>query len=92
MEFEEFTEQEIGTLIDAVDAWVDKDFGGEVMGSLLEMMISDGAPPEAKEKMKQRQEEDRIKAKQAKSMRKEQAIMLKAKLLKARDRVVAGKI
>ena len=92
MEFDKFTEQEIEILIEAVDAWVDKDFGHSIMTDMLTMVMSDGATPEMKEKMKQTKEEEHNKAKQEKSLRKEQAIMLKAKLLKARDTIVAGKI
>ena len=92
MDFGEFTEQEIGILIEAVDAWVDKDFGAHIITDLLTMALSDGAPPEAKEKMKRTKEEECAKAKQEKTLRKEQAIMLKAKLLKARDSIVASKI
>ena len=92
MDFGEFTEQEIGILIEAVDAWVDKDFGHTIMTDMLTMMISDGTSPEIKEKIKRDKEEEKQKAKQSKILREEQAIMLKAKLLKARDMIVAGTI
>ncbi len=88
----ELTEQEVETLIEAIDAWVDKDFGGTIMIDMLIMAISDGAPPEIREKMKRKKEEGQIKMKQAKNLRKEQAIMLKAKLLKIRDGIIASKI
>lgn len=92
MEFEKFTEQEIQILIEAVDAWVDKDFGHTIMTDMITMVISDGASAEMKEKMKRDKVEDRIKEKQAKTLRKEQAIILKAKLLKARDSIAASQI
>lgn len=92
MKFEEFTEQEVEILIDAVDAWVDKDFGHSIMTDMLTMAFSDGASPKVKEKMNRTKEEEHKKAKQEKTLRKEQAIMLKAKLLKTRDTIVAGNL
>jgi len=92
MELKEFTEQEVEILIEAVDAWVDKEFSGEIMGSLLTMALGNNAPPEVKEKLKQQQEEEYAKSKRAKVLRKEQAIFIKAKLLKTRDSIVASKI
>lgn len=89
---DEITEQEVNVLIEAVDAWVDKDFGHSIMTDMITMMLSDGASPEAKEKIKRTKEDERNKAKQEKTLRKEQAIMLKAKLLKIRDKIVASKL
>lgn len=92
MELGEFTEQEIEILIEAVDEWVNKDFGGNLMSDLLSMALLDGASPERKEKMKREKEEEHQKSKHAKQLRKEQAIILKAKLLKTRDSIVASKV
>jgi hypothetical protein len=92
MELGEFTEQEIEILIEAIDEWVNKDFGGNIISELLSMAFSDGASPETKEKMKRQKEEEHQKSMQEKQLRKEQAIILKAKLLKTKDSIVARRI
>ena len=93
MELEkDFTKQEINILIEAVDSWVDKNFGHSILKDMLTMVVSDGASPEAKEKIKRTKEEDCNKEKQERVLRKEQGIMLKAKLLKTRDGIMANSL
>jgi hypothetical protein len=78
----ELTKQECDTLIEAVDCWVRKDFSEGLFGAVLGSMIPKGSEAEAQ--WKEEQKADEVKRETAKKLRKEQAIMLKAKLLKIR--------
>lgn len=94
MEIEkELTTVEFDMLIDAIDAWVDKDFGGQIMIDMLSMaLIPKDAPEEVKAKMESDRVNDKRKYEEKKRLRKEQGIMLKAKLLKIRDSICASSI
>ena len=76
----ELSIEDLNVLIDAVDAWVEKDSSGELIGGLITAMLTD-KNPEAQEKMKREREADQAKKKQEKQLAKETAVLLKGKLI-----------
>ncbi len=85
----ELTKDEYNILIEATDCWVSKDFGEGLVGSLMTGMMSKDASPEIVQKMKEKDKEERLERESKKQVRKERAIILKAKLLKLRDKIEA---
>ena len=85
----ELTEQELTLLIEATEAWENKDSGQEIMFSLLDSMVTDKMPPEKKAEVERERLERRRKAEADKKIRKERSIMLRAKLLQMRDALAA---
>ena len=89
----EFSNEDVDMLIDAVDAWVDKDAAGNILIEMMEaVFVPKDAPMEMKEEIRTKREGEKLKAKSEKKLRKERAIMMKAKLLKLRDSIVASSI
>lgn len=78
---ESFKEEEIDVLIEALDSWESKDFGGEVLGMMLEAMIGDKMSEESKIKMVEDKKKQDAEKEQKKKMRKETSVLLKAKLI-----------
>lgn len=87
-----FTGQELNSLIEAVDAWVDKDLGADIMGAVFEGMAVDRGNPEAALRAKQQADAARAKRDQERKIRKERAILLQAKLIQMRDSQAADKL
>jgi len=85
------SEQEWGIVMEALDAWIDKDAAGEMMCDVLMMAVSERGP-EAQDKMRQEQESRRIESKKKKQLRKEQIIMLKAKVLSLQQSAVCDRL
>lgn len=73
--------QEIDILISSVDHWVNKDQMDGLFGGLLTAMFSDKMSEADKAKQKAKELEEEKKRADAKQLRQETAIMLKAKLL-----------
>lgn len=76
---ESFTQQELDILVEALDAWVNKEQSGEMVGDLLEAI----AIPKEKqdEKYLQNKASRKHDGEVKKSMRKQQAILLQAKII-----------
>lgn len=89
---EKLTKQDLDILIESIDEWVNKDFGSAIMSGLLTTILTKDAPPEVKAEMKMKDDEERQNQKAARKLREEQAIILKAKLLKIRDGIKAENI
>ena len=78
------TNKEIDTLIDALTAWETKDMAGNLIGSLFSAMLTKDDPI-AKEKARVREEEEAAKYEREKAERKEQSLLLKAKLVQIKQ-------
>jgi hypothetical protein len=72
--------KEIDTLVDALEAWEKKDFGSKIMGSLLKGMLTKDDPV-AKAKYEEEERVENEKEEREQRIRKETALMLKAKLV-----------
>jgi len=81
-----FSEDEIAVLIEALEAWVNKDAISGVMGSLLGTLVSGD---EQKEKFAAQQAINDAKRDRDKQNRKERAILMQAKLISMKDRAFA---
>lgn len=85
------TREDIDVLIEATEAWESKDAAGELMGDLLQGMLSRGDEKTLAE-MKQRKMEETRKREQEKKLRKERSIILRAKLISLRDSMDADSL
>ena len=79
----ELSRQDVSVLLEALDAWEVKDANGRMMGSLLGAMLSRN--DEERAKMKEMEDRENKKMEESMRIRKERAIILKAKLLQMRD-------
>jgi hypothetical protein len=81
------THEDIGILIEALDAWVQRKQSGELVGELLEGLL---APKEAGQELKAKREERRREAAREKQLDADTATLLKAKLIKLRQEEFAA--
>jgi hypothetical protein len=83
----EFTEAEIDIIIKGLESW-ESNFGNAVMGGMMEMLL----PKETRESEEflATKAEREAKEKRESSLRKEQAIMLKAKLIQLKQKVAVS--
>jgi len=88
---EQLTATEIDILMEGLDEWVSKGLVGNMMGSLLGAMMCE-KDESARNEMKAHQSRENAEYESQKRLRKEQVIMLKAKLLKIRDGIEAASI
>ncbi len=82
----ELANDDLDTLIEALEAWEQKDLSGEIMGHVIDSMLTrrgDGPMPQSVAEERQREKAER---ESAKKFRKERSILLRAKLLMIRDR------
>ena len=79
--------EDFGILFEALDAWVDKDAVGNMIGSLLPALLP--LPEDKKAALEQEQERRSAKAADEKQQRKEVAVLIQAKLVGLRDRELA---
>jgi len=80
---EVLTREDMIILIEAVDSWVYKDTPGEIMTSLLEVVVSKGE--ENAEKRKLDRETRRRQSQELQEHRQETATLLKAKLIQLKN-------
>ncbi len=81
----ELDDSDLETLIDALEAWESKDMAGDIMGTLLDSVLSQkhrGMPADVSEQRRR----DVAEREANKRMRKERSVLLRAKLLTIRDR------
>ena len=76
-----FNSKEIDTLVDAVDAWEQKDAAGQLMGGLFKAMLSDKMDSEGKAAMDAKEREETERYNRELRQRKEVSLLLKAKLI-----------
>ena len=85
----DLTNADLDVLIEAVEAWESKDSLGEFMGDMVEAMVGPREGPEREEWLRKRahdKQERQQKTTEAKRVRKERSILLRAKLIALRDR------
>lgn len=87
MEKVQFSEEELNNMVEALDAWENKDTAGEMMNTIFSSLFDDKLSPEGREKMRQREEEEKRKREEARRMRKEQGIIMKAKLIQLKNKL-----
>lgn len=90
---DELTEDDLNTLVEALEAWEHKDAAGEIMADIFAMAMmgrGDPASPRMLEALAE-QERAQLKRERMKANRKERSVILRAKLLQIRNgrRVVA---
>ncbi len=78
------TNKEVDVLIDALTAWESKDLAGDLMSSLFTSILTKD-DPESKAKMEAKEEERRLKSERETRERKEQSMLLKAKLIQIKQ-------
>jgi hypothetical protein len=81
----ELTDDDLATLLDALEAWETKGAAGEMFGDLLEAVIAD-KDARTGENIRSARAREKDKAAREKRLRKEQSVILRAKLLTLRDR------
>jgi hypothetical protein len=80
------TDDDLDTLVDALEAWESKDFGGEMLGDLVGAMVfSKSGDPNEKARYEADMETERKKRERARAHRKERSVLLRAKLLTIRN-------
>jgi hypothetical protein len=79
----DLTDDDINTLVEALEAWESKDFGLEVLTDVFGMAIS--KDKSQFEEFQLERDHERAKQKAAKAVRKERSIILRAKLLTIRN-------
>lgn len=84
MAHEQLSENDIAVLIEALEAWENKDGAGEILGDMMDAMFAK-QDPVAIEAMKREREQARVKRERERSARKEQSVLLRAKLLTIRN-------
>lgn len=80
-----FTRDEFDVLIEAMDAWERGDSGGEIMANLLYSMARRGADAEGRAEIDRLRAKEKIERAAAQRIRKDRAILLKAKLITLRN-------
>lgn len=81
----ELADDDLDTLMDALEAWESKDLSGEIMGSMFDSLFTSKAGPMPANIVADRAREQRERE-SAKRLRKERSVLLRAKLLMIRDR------
>lgn len=81
----DLTDDDLTTLVEALEAWETKDFSGELMGMMLESVLAKGDDNQRAQREAQR-ELEKAKRERQKEIRKEQSVILRAKLLVIRNR------
>lgn len=81
---ENLTKKEIDALVDALEAWEQKDFGSSLMMGLMGAMFTKD-DPEAQEKFKREEEKRRAEEEIKLRERKETSLMIKAKLVRMKQ-------
>lgn len=83
-DFTSISGDDLDTLIEALEAWEHKDTAGEMLGDVMEAMITRG-DPETKAKLKADGDERKRTRERERASRKERSIILRAKLLAIRN-------
>lgn len=86
---DQLTYDEINILIEALDSWESKDAFGDLAGGLLDAMFSDKLSDEDKAKRKEEKRIKDMKAERDRRERKDQSVLIKAKLIHLRKTVDA---
>lgn len=76
-----FSTKEIDTLIEALDAWEQKDFAGRMFGKFVSAMVAKDISPEQQQELEREEQRAEEKADREARQRREVATLLKAKLI-----------
>jgi hypothetical protein len=88
----EIENDDIDVLLEALTAWESKDFGTDIMFSLMGSIFVDKKDPEAKAKHDESERQRKATAEQESKMRKETSVLLKAKLIKLKQSIAIESI
>ena len=80
----EFSNEEIGILVDALDAWVMRKQSGDLMVGLLTALVAKDDPS-----IKAKQAEEKRISEMERKLDSDTATLLKAKLIKLRQKAIA---
>lgn len=86
------TRQDYDVLLEAMEAWEQKDAGQQIMSAMLNNVLSKGAPPHEKERMERETREENSRRLQDAKTRKERSVVLRAKIIAIRDSIDADRI
>lgn len=81
----ELADDDLDTLIEALEAWESKDIAGDMMVTLFDSVLTQKHGEMPPQVAKERYTEN-LRREAAKKLRKERSVMLRAKLLTIRDR------
>ncbi len=84
----ELTNDDITVLLEALVAWEDKDAAGDLIGVVLTGLVTP-KDPESQAAMKAEQAKQQAERAESKRNRKEQSVLLQAKLIQMRPRAIA---
>lgn len=89
---EKLSYDDITILVEAIDAWTSRDFGGEIMLTMLDSMIGGNTSAEHKAKMAREKNQKETVKKAKKEREKEIAILIKAKLVIMKQEIVKEQV
>lgn len=81
----DLTRKDFDVLIEAVEAWENKDAASAMMGGLMDGLLSRDMKPEQMAEMKARRADEDRKREAARKARKEISVVLRAKLISIRN-------
>lgn len=81
----ELGDDDLATLIEALEAWEHKDDSSEMFGDILDV-IMDEKNPQKRAAVQEARAAQKLEMKRKKDSRKERSVLLRAKLLTLRDR------
>lgn len=85
---EDLMYDDLTVLIEALDAWTSRDFGTEIMGIILDTMFLDKLTEKGEKKKEEEKKRKEIANKGKKEREKEIAILLKAKLINLKQKMI----
>lgn len=86
----ELNDDDLGILMDALEAWEHKDDAGAMFGDVMEL-IAAPRDAEARAQLREQRAMDSIRRREETKARKEQSVLLRAKILTLRERRRSGK-
>ena len=81
----ELSDDDLDTIVDALETWESKGASGEMFADMVGMMIG-ASSPKMEADVARAQAQEQVKRDRAKAVRKERSVLLRAKLLTLRDR------
>lgn len=81
----ELQDDDLEVLLEALEAWESKDVFGDAMGDLMGSLLTRGDPI-ARSQLEHERDRDKAQRAQAKKLRKDRSVLLRAKLITIRDR------
>lgn len=82
----ELVDDDLATLIEALEAWEEKDLSNQMFVDVLDMIVGPPRDPAERAALSAQRAGQTLDRKRLKAVRKERSIILRAKLLTLRDR------